>query len=181
MQGKGDIRRPSAVNEGRNDWHDDIDWVIQQRRKIMAKIKENIEQQLINRIVDGEFATANMNRDEDNNEFDSYIDLLDSVREAKDYDWMSDIRIPEFISHVLTQASIDANQYFTTRDFVEVYLEDASDEAVKISESAKECINRTLNQRHLFHYLKYMRSKSLITLLVGSMLDVGGNRKLKKN
>ena len=65
----------------------------------MPKIKEEIEQQLINRIVDGEFATASVNRQEDDDdEFDSYIDLLDSVREAKDYDWMSDIRIPEFIS-----------------------------------------------------------------------------------
>ena len=45
---------------------------------------------------------------------------------------MSDIRIPEFISHVLTQASIDANQYFSTKDFVEVYLEDDSDDAVRL-------------------------------------------------
>jgi len=117
-------------------------------------------------LLDGEYALNKKNRADEDAEFDSYIDLLDSVREPKQYDWMSDVRLPEFVSHVLTQASIDADQYFKTRDFVEAYLEDASDEAKANADAAKECINRTLNQRHLYHYQKYMRGK-LINNLVG--------------
>ena len=119
-------------------------------------------------LLDGEYALNKKNRADEDAEFDSYIDLLDSVREPKQYDWMSDVRLPEFVSHVLTQASIDADQYFKTRDFVEAYLEDASDEAKANADAAKECINRTLNQRHLYHYQKYMRGK-LLNNLVGKV------------
>jgi len=123
------------------------------------KISENIEKQLAEHIIYNEFKTAKANKTTENQEFESVIDLLDSVRESKQYEWMSDIRIPEFISHVLTQASLDAEQYFQTRDFVEVYVEDESPEAVASAEATKELLNRTLNQRHLYHYAKYMRAK----------------------
>lgn len=123
------------------------------------KFTEEIEKQVADRVITNEFNTAKRNRKNDIDDFESYISLLDSVREPKQYDWMSDIRIPEFISHVLTQASIDANQYFQNRDYVEAYLEDEGDEALANSGASKELINRTLNQRHLHHYSKYMRGK----------------------
>ena len=126
---------------------------------------DEVETILTQRLIDGEFSTAKRNRQTEDDEFDSYIDLLDSVREPKQYEWMSDVRLPEFVSHVLTQASIDADQYFRTRDFVEVYLEDKSDEALASSAASKECINRTLNQRHLFYFHKYMRGKALNNLV----------------
>ena len=52
---------------------------------------EKIESILINKVVDKEFANAQRNAEDDDDLFDSYIDLIDSVREPKDYDWMSDI------------------------------------------------------------------------------------------
>lgn len=123
--------------------------------------REEIESQLANLIIDSEFSTAKKNKEQEDVDFESYIDLLDSVREPKEYDWMSDLRIPEFIAHVLTQASIDANQYFRTRDFAEAYLEDGSDEALACAAASTELINRTLNQKHLHYYQKYMRGKIL--------------------
>lgn len=124
-------------------------------------MNKELEDRLIQRVITDELGTARRNKQYDDEEFESYINLIDSVREAKQYDWMSDIRIPEFISHVLTQSSIDANQYFQSRDFVEVYLQDESDEAIANSAAAKELINRTLNQKHLYHYFKYMKAKTL--------------------
>lgn len=100
------------------------------------------------------------------NEFESAVSLIDAERTEKDYDWMSNIRIPEFVSHVLTQASIDVSQYFQTRDFVEVYIEDGSDKTSAAAKAAKKCINKTLNQRHIKHYQKFVRAK-LINNLVG--------------
>ncbi len=130
-----------------------------------TKISDAVEGQLISRLVDDELAVEKRNRKLDDDEFNSYMDLLDSIREPKQYEWMSDIRLPEFLSHVLTQASMDADQYFKTRDFTEVYVQDESDEALASADAAKECINRTLNQKHLYYYLKYMRAKSYNNLL----------------
>jgi len=123
------------------------------------KINEYIQNQLKMQVIDSEYKISKANQSQDVNEFESYVDLLDSVREPKDYDWMSDIRLPEFLSRILTQTSIDVAQYFQTRDFVEAYLEDESDVAKNASDAAKECINRTLNQRHLYHYQKFVRGK----------------------
>ncbi len=129
----------------------------------MAKheFKEEIEKQLESLIIEGEYETARRNRESSNDAFKSYVDLLDSERGEKDYDWMSDIRLPEFPSHMLTQSSIDVGQYFQTRDFVEVYVEDETPKARAAGEAAKECINRTLNQKHLHHYLKFVRAKTI--------------------
>ncbi|MFQ5493605.1 MAG: hypothetical protein ACE5DX_05620 [Candidatus Dojkabacteria bacterium] len=130
--------------------------------------KEEIEKAIVHQVVDSEFksAKANVRATDEMDDFESYIDMLDSVRSEKDVDWRSDISLPEFASQMLTQSAIDVNQMFATRDFVEVYLQDASDAAKKISAAAKECINRTLNQKHMHHYQKYTRAK-LCNHLIG--------------
>ena len=94
-----------------------------------------------------------------NDDYKSYLDLLDNYRSEKEYDWMSDIRLPEFTTQHLTQAALDADQMFQTKDFTEVYLEDGSSKAA--AAASKEGINRTLNQRHLYYFLKYMRAKAI--------------------
>jgi hypothetical protein len=121
--------------------------------------KEYIEKKLAAIILDDEVAVAERNSQEQTNEYEAIIDMLECERSEKDYDWMSDIFIPEFPSHVLTQSSLDASQYFQTRDYVDVYLEDEGAESIAKSKAAKECINRTLNQKHLYYYQKYMRAK----------------------
>lgn len=125
------------------------------------KYGEEIENILIHQAMNGEVAISGTNQQWCNDEFEECISLLDAERREKEYDWMSDIRIPEFASHMLTQSSLDVGQYFQTRDFVEVYLEDEGDEAKANSDAAKELLNRTLNQRHLFHYLKFVRGKTI--------------------
>jgi len=124
-------------------------------------ISKEMNDKLASQIIDDEFNTVEGNNDSDNDEFEEFMDLFNSERQRKDYDWMSDIRIPEFASHMLTQSSLDVDQYFSTRDFVEVYIEDEGDEAKANAEASKELINRTLNQRGLYHYSKYVRGKSL--------------------
>jgi hypothetical protein len=128
----------------------------------MNKIEELIVSKVIKNEWDGSKDLATYNDEE----FLSYVRLMDSVRDEKQYDWMSNIRIPEFASQMLTQSSIDVDQYFKSRDFVEVYLQDESDEAVKSSAATKELINRTLNQPDIHHYLKFVRAK-LINHLSG--------------
>ena len=134
--------------------------------KIATEIHPDIQAHIIGQVVDSEYRIAKSNQQTASADYESYVGLLDSLREPKQYDWMSDIRLPEFQSRILTQSSIDVSQYFQTRDFVEAYLEDEGDGAKKNSEAAMECINRTLNQRHLFHYQKFVRAK-IITHING--------------
>ena len=129
------------------------------RPKTKHEFDENTEAQLSKQIVSGEYTTSKINRMQDNRDFEAYVDLLDAERGEKNYDWQSDISIPEFPSHILTQASIDVNQYFQTRDFVEVYIEDEGQESIDSANATKELINRTLNQKHLYHYQKFVRGK----------------------
>ena len=128
------------------------------------KIADDVQKAVIEQVIDAEYTPGQANQDRSAQDFDSYIDLLDSVREPKNYEWMSDISLPEFASRYLTQQSIDANQYFKQREFVTAYLEDTSDEAVAAADAATECINRTLNQRHLNHYHKFIRAKGIASL-----------------
>lgn len=108
-----------------------------------------------------EVATGAANLEQTWRDYESTLDMFDAVRSEKDYDWMSDIFIPEFPAHMLTQSSMDVGQYFQSRDFVEVYLEDERDEALAKAAAAKECINRTLNKRNLHYYPKFVRSKMI--------------------
>lgn len=119
---------------------------------------------LLGKIVDNEYKIAVSNAQTMNDDFESYVDLLDSVHVGKDQEWESDISLPEFPTHVITQSSIDSNKIAATRDFTEVYLQDESDEAKAASASAKELINRTLNRRRLHHYHKHIRSKMMAQL-----------------
>ena len=123
------------------------------------KFSEDVEEAIISQVIGSEFVTAQTNMQNDTDDFESYIDLLDSIRSEKEYDWNSDIAIPEFASQMLTQSSIDVGQYFQTRDFAEVYLQEDSEEASQTADAAKELINRTLNQRHIHHYQKFVRGK----------------------
>lgn len=121
-----------------------------------------IYETLASLIYNGEYQIALANQAEEFEDFEDFIALLDGQRSEKNYDWQSDIHLPESESHIFTQTSLDVGQYFTTRDFVEVYLED--EKGVPQAAAAKECINRTLNRRDLYHYAKFVRAKQMATI-----------------
>ena len=128
----------------------------------MAKRKFNEDlEKFVTDIVDEEYTIGQQNQQQEIDEFQAVIDLFDAIRAEKDYEWMSDIFIPEFPAHMLTQSSIDVAQYFQTRDFVECYVQDERTEALDAADATKELINRTLNRRDLYHYQKFVRSKTI--------------------
>lgn len=131
----------------------------------MPQFAEKVEDQLAKIVIDNEYQTSMMNQDYDFGDYETYLDLFDSERPEKEYDWMSDISIPEFPSHILTQSSIDVGQYFQTRDFVEVYVQESTPEAIASADAEKELQNRTLNRRDLYHYQKFVRAKVINHLL----------------
>ena len=97
-------------------------------------------------------------------EFESTVAMLECKRNEKDYDWMSDIFLPELPSIVLTDASGWASQYFQTRDFVDVKLEGNQPTDSKKCKAAKQCINQTLNHKKIYHYQKYIRGRTINSL-----------------
>jgi len=131
----------------------------------MPKYKEGVETTLAKIVVDGEYQIAKTNQSNDFSDFESYIDLFDAERTEKNYDWNSDIFIPEFPTHMLTQSAIDVSQYFQTRDYVEVYYEDTDPKGMASAQATKELINRTLNRRELHHYPKFVRAKTINHLI----------------
>ena len=128
------------------------------------KYNTDVEAHLAKIVVSQEFRVGKANQRWDDADYESYVDLLDGMRRDKNYEWMSDVHIPEFASHQLAESANDVEQSFQTRDFTEVYIEDPMGMAA--AEASKELINRTLNQRHLYYYLKHIRSK-LINRLDG--------------
>lgn len=119
---------------------------------------ETIEAQIAKMVIEQEYNIGKQNMASRIADLESAIDMLECERTEKNYDWNSDIFWPEFASQMLTQSSLEANQYFQSRDFVEVYIEDGSDQAIKSADANKELINRTLNQRYLHHFHKFMQA-----------------------
>ena len=115
-------------------------------------------------VVDHEYTIAEQNQTSDFNDFESYIDMFDAERTEKEYYWMSDIFLPEFPSHMLTQSAMDVAQYFQTRDFVECFVMENGIEALAAADANEECINRTLNRRKLYFYHKYVRAKNICNM-----------------
>ena len=125
---------------------------------------EKQEKALVSEVY-GEVLTSESNQEDNDNDFESYLGIIDGVRDEKTYEWQSDIRIPEFMSHFLTQAGLDVRQYFSTRDFVEVKINDKSPQAKSSADADKELINRTLNKRDLRYYQKYVRARGINNLI----------------
>lgn len=146
----------------------------------MADINKDIQDALSNVIIDQEYQTAKSNKSIEDTEFETYVDLFDSERPEKDYDWMSDISLPEFPAHMLTQSALDVSQYFATRDFIGAYLEESGEQAKANADAAKECINRTLNQKHLHHYQKYVRAKTINHLQGSVYLECWWEQDIKR-
>jgi hypothetical protein len=127
----------------------------------MGKYDEKVVTQLANHVIDNEYTVEKANSKPEYDDFEAAIELFENERVERDYDWMSDIPLPEFAAQMLTQTSIDVSQYFQTRDFVETYIQDPSDEALLAADAAEECLNRTLNRRDLYHYQKFVRAKTM--------------------
>ena len=129
-----------------------------------SPISDKAEQQVKAIVIDSEYTVGLSNKDYDNEEFQSYIDMFECERTEKNADWRSDISIPQFFSLIVTQASNDAAPFFSSRDFVESYVMEGKKTAE--SNADERLINRTLNQKHLHMYHKYMRLR-LINYMKG--------------
>lgn len=133
----------------------------QKKPVIQHKFDIDIENHVANIVIDNEYAISKNARKMENIEWESILDMLECKRTEKDYEWMSDIFLPELPSIILTDASSWASQYFQTRNFVEVKLEGTGPNDKDKCEAAKRCINQVLNNPRIYHYQKYIRGRTI--------------------
>lgn len=146
----------------------------------MAKFNEEIAAKLASSIVDNEYETAKTNNNIPDNDYLSYLDMFDCERTEKNYDWMSDIFLPEFFSQINTQASIEADLYFKTHNFVDVYIGSEDELSQRAAKASKDLINQTLNRRELYYYQKYMRAVNMKNIGGATYLRCWWEQKVKK-
>ena len=135
---------------------------------IMEDTIKNVVKKIV---IDDELSQSKPLTDSNAEQFESLIDMLECKREEKEYEWMSDIFIPEFASVILSDASEWANQYFTTRDFVEVKLDNENPNDEKKTKTASRLINAALNVKDVYHYQKYIRARH-INAIIGQVYAV---------
>ena len=121
---------------------------------------EQVENYVTEQIKE-EYDIAHRNQTQSFDEFERIIDMLECKRTEKDYEWLSDVFIPEYPAIHLTEASQWVNQYFPSRDFVDVYLDGKDEQSVKSSKASKMFINSMLNVKNLYHFHKYVRARSI--------------------
>ena len=127
----------------------------------MAQYSEEETKALANLIIDGEYVVGQSNNNIPDADYLDYLDMFDCERTEKNYDWMSDIYMPEFLAQMLTQSAIEAGLYFKTHDFVEVYVGNDDEMSIRSAKVNKDLINNTLNRRDLWFYQKYMRAVNM--------------------
>jgi hypothetical protein len=127
----------------------------------MAQYSEEETKALANLIIDGEYVVGQSNNNIPDADYLDYLDMFDCERTERNYDWMSDIYMPEFLSQMLTQSAIEAGLYFKTHDFVEVYVGNDDEMSIRSAKVNKDLINNTLNRRDLWFYQKYMRAVNM--------------------
>ena len=127
-------------------------------RKNMANITEQEANRLISIVVDDEYVVGQSNNAIPDGDYMDYLDMFDCERTERNYDWMSDIYFPEFLSQMLTQSAIESNLLFKTHDFVEVYIGSNDELHQRAARASRDLINTTLNRRGLHFYHKYMRA-----------------------
>ena len=118
-----------------------------------------VEGYLSSMIIGSEYALAKANNDQEYSDFEALIDKIEGIRSEKHVDWMSDIKLGYLLSHLLTECSEWSQQYFMTRDFVEVYLEGSAQEDKDKCLACKTLLNKTMNMRGVYHFQKYIRSR----------------------
>lgn len=112
-------------------------------------------------IFEHELSVSKSNNQFISSVYEEGLACIDGQRTRQKYEWQSDVNIPEFFSSFITELSMVSSQYFQTRDFVEIYLEGDKQEDKFKCEAAKRLINKILNRRELYHYIKLLRASGI--------------------
>ena len=143
-------------------------------------MEDNV-QNILNNLFWDEYSTFGTNKKAEMADYEANLDIVACIRTEKDYDWLSNLFIPEAPSIFLTEDSQDATQYFASRDFVDVYLEGTSEQDVLACKAAKKLINKMLNNKRIYHFHKYMQAVGIIRLAGYCYIMCWWDQKVERN
>lgn len=112
-------------------------------------------------VVKKEYLVDESNMSNENKDLDAVLDMLICDRAEKDYEWQSDIFIPDFPSIHWTQIGELVNQYFSRYDKVDAPPTTNDPLDVLKARAAKDFINYHLNARYMNYLQKFIRQTSL--------------------
>jgi hypothetical protein len=117
--------------------------------------------EMVSEIVVGkEYETDKSNMDREHDDLEAVMDMLICERSEKDYDWQSDIFIPDFPSIHWTQIGEAVSQYFGRWEKVDCPATTNDPIDPLKSKAAKDFINYHLNQPYLHYLQKFIRLHS---------------------
>ena len=123
------------------------------------------EQKLVTQIINTEYQVAKTNKSMDTADYEESLDQLHSEHGRRDYEWMSDRATNEMASSYLVDLANGTNQYFQSRDYVEVALEGDKPDDKKRCAAIKKLINRSLNNRNIYHFQKDCRMRGIRSIM----------------
>lgn len=112
-------------------------------------------------VVDKEYETSKANQDRENKNLDAVLDMLVCDRAEKDYEWQSDVFIPDYPSIHWAQIGELVVQYFSRYDKVECPPSTPDPTDVLKAKAAKAFLNYHLNARYMHYLQKFIRYNSL--------------------
>ncbi len=118
--------------------------------------KQMVEDVIVKHIH-SEYTTGESNNLQDNSNFEAALDMFDNVRTERDYDWQSNIPIPEFLNAIQGQTADDANAYFARKEYVSVNVQSKEQKHIDAADAAKDLIDKTLSKTSLNFFQKYIR------------------------
>jgi len=125
--------------------------------KIKEVTTKAIVEDVIVKQIFSEYTTGEFNNTQDNIDFEAALDMFDNIRTERDYDWQSNIPIPEFLNAIQGQTADDANAYFARKEFVSVNVQSKEQEDIDSADAAKDMIDKTLARTDLDFFQKYIR------------------------
>ncbi len=122
----------------------------------MKTTTQDIEDIIVKQIY-SEYTTGEENNEQDNIDFETALDMFDNVRTERDYDWQSNIPIPEFLNAQQGQTADDANAYFARKEYVSVNVMSKDEVHIASADATKDMIDKTLGASYLDFFQKYIR------------------------
>lgn len=111
-------------------------------------------------VVQREYETDKSNMEGEHKELNDALDMLICDRAEKDYDWMSDIFIPDYPSIHWTQIGELVAQYFSREEKVDCPPSTEGPDDIWKAKAGKSFLNYHLNAIYLHYLQKFIRAMS---------------------
>lgn len=111
-------------------------------------------------VINKEYETDKSNMGDEHKELERSLNMLICDRDEKDYDWMSDIFIPDYPSIHWTQIGELVAQYFSREEKVDCPPSTELPEDVWKAKAGKSFLNYHLNATYLHYLQKFIRAMS---------------------